>query len=52
MFPGRWEVRVMEQNRHALAFWSRAVHEFTRETVEAVTIEKAGKRWHVFSFQS
>jgi predicted acetyltransferase len=52
LLPGRWEVRVMEQNPHALSFWSRAVNAFTGETVEAVTIDKAGKRWHVFSFQS
>jgi predicted acetyltransferase len=50
MFSGQWEVRVMERNVAAKEFWERAVSEFTGETARAVTVEKDGKRWHVFSF--
>jgi predicted acetyltransferase len=52
MFPGKWEVRVMERNIQAREFWSRAVNEFTGEQVRAPIVETGGKRWHVFSFQS
>lgn len=52
MFKGKWEVRVMEQNNQAKGFWSRAVNEFTGETIPAVAVEANGKRWHLFSFQS
>jgi predicted acetyltransferase len=52
MFPGKWEVRVMEQNNQAKEFWRRAVNEFTGETIQAAIFEKSGKRWHVFSFQA
>ncbi|HEY0320807.1 MAG TPA: GNAT family N-acetyltransferase [Pyrinomonadaceae bacterium] len=52
MFPGKWEVRVMEQNHQAKEFWRRAVNEFTGETIPPATLEKSGKLWHVFSFQA
>jgi predicted acetyltransferase len=52
MFPGKWEVRVMERNSQAREFWQRALYEFTGETVRAALVEKSGRRWHVFSFQS
>lgn len=52
MFPGKWEVRVMERNNQAQQFWSRAVNEFTGRTIQAAISEKDGKRWHIFSFQS
>jgi predicted acetyltransferase len=52
MFPGRWEVRVMEANRAALPFWERAIAAFTGAPAGAMQIEKGGKRWHVFSFES
>ncbi|MBD0369323.1 MAG: GNAT family N-acetyltransferase [Pyrinomonadaceae bacterium] len=52
MLSGRWEVRVMEQNRGAKEFWQRCVNEFTGRTIDAVIFDKGGKRWHVFSFQA
>lgn len=52
MFPGKWEVRVMERNTRAKEFWQRAVNEFTGETIRAALVEKGHARWHVFSFQS
>ena len=51
-FPGRWEVRVMERNRAAQAFWSRTVASFMGTTVEASIPQVAGKSWHVFSFDT
>jgi predicted acetyltransferase len=51
-FTGRWEVRVMEKNHGALAFWRRAVSEFTRSPAEPVLVEHDGKRSNVFSFSS
>ncbi|HEX8293404.1 MAG TPA: GNAT family N-acetyltransferase [Pyrinomonadaceae bacterium] len=51
-FPGRWEVRVMERNRKAKAFWERAVKDFVGEPVVPVTFDEGGTVWHVFSFES
>ena len=51
-FPGRWEVRVMDQNQKALRFWQRAVSAFLGQEAEPVTFNKKGKSWHVFSFES
>jgi predicted acetyltransferase len=51
-FRGRWEVRVMEQNRPALDFWRRAVSRFTGEAAHPFPFEKDGKLWHVFRFES
>jgi predicted acetyltransferase len=49
-FPGRWEVRVLDRNRKARLFWSRAIKEFLGEAVEPVRLKKDGADWHVFSF--
>ena len=51
-FPGRWELRVMESNLPALAFWSAAVAAFTGAPAEAVFTQVAEKRWQVFAFVS
>lgn len=51
-FPGRWEVRVMETNQSALPFWERAISAFTGEEARAMRVEKLGKYWRVFSFES
>jgi len=50
--PGKWEVRVMQANPRALPFWERAVAAFTGEAIRPAPVEKSGKRWHVFSFES
>lgn len=52
MFPGTWQVRVMESNRAALNFWQRAIAAFTGEAVHPSRIEKDGLCWHVFAFES
>jgi predicted acetyltransferase len=51
-FPGAWHVRVMESNASALDFWSRAISTFTGEPIQPVSVQKGGKLWHVFSFES
>lgn len=50
--PGLWEVRVMEANVSARRFWAGAVAMFVGEAIQPVCVEKGGKRWEVFSFQS
>ena len=51
-FPGLWEVRVMEANESAHGFWERAISRFLGTAIHHVRIEKGGKRWRVFSFES
>jgi predicted acetyltransferase len=51
-FPGLWQVRVMESNHAALAFWQRAIAEFTGAAIESTRVERAGEPWQVFSFKS
>ena len=51
-FPGRWEVRVMDTNQKACAFWRRAVEEFLGEAMEPTPFVKDGRGWRVFSFDS
>jgi predicted acetyltransferase len=52
LFPGHWQVRVMEANVQAHQFWSRAISSFTCRPISSVKIEKDGQRWHIFSFES
>ena len=51
-FPGSWEVRVMEFNHAAHNFWQHAITEFARKPIPSVRVDKDGKRWHLFSFES
>jgi len=51
-FPGAWDVRVLETNQPAQAFWDAAISAFTRSRVEAVAAEQGGRRRRVFSFVS
>lgn len=51
-FPGHWQVRVMQSNRGAHRFWHRAIATFTRKKTESVVVEKEGKLWHYFLFES
>src|SRR5262245_33563874 len=51
-FPGRWEVRVMESNHKAKEFWERTITRFIGEMISSVCVEKDGKCWHQFSFES
>jgi predicted acetyltransferase len=51
-FPGRWEVRVMKSNGPACQFWGRVIAGFTGRPAEAAEIEKNGKCWRAFAFDS
>lgn len=51
-FPGRWEVRVLENNVPALAFWKSAIRSFAMDCGEAPYIDSQHKAWRVFSFES
>lgn len=51
-FPGLWEVRVMESNVPARDFWTHAISIFMGEAIKPVRVEKDGKYWVLFSFES
>lgn len=51
-FPGQWEVRVLESNHSAHQFWQSAISLFAVEAVHSFRVEKGGKCWRVFSFES
>lgn len=51
-FSGTWEVRVIDQNQKAAAFWERAIEDFTGTAVDQTSFVKDGKSWQVFSFDS
>jgi predicted acetyltransferase len=52
LFPGPWEIRVMESNHAAHHFWQQAITEFAGKPTPSTRIDKDGKRWHLFSFDS
>jgi hypothetical protein len=51
-FPGTCEVRVMQSNVLANLFWERAVSNVTGEAIQPVRVEKGGRYWQLFSFES
>ena len=52
-FAGTWEVRVMEENAGARAFWERAVSSFTTGTFESfMWRSQRGRDFRVFRFVS
>ena len=52
MFPGAWQVRVMQSNQQAHLFWESAIAKHTGAPIQPISFEKDGKPWHVFSFES
>jgi predicted acetyltransferase len=52
LLPGPWEVRVMEVNVPAQHFWARAISSFTGSPAVPARVERDGKLWQVFSFES
>jgi predicted acetyltransferase len=52
LFSGPRQVRVMHSNRPALHFWQRAIDTFAGHPVDPVSIERDGKTWAVFTFES
>jgi predicted acetyltransferase len=51
-FPGAWEVRVMEVNVPAVAFWARAIEGFVGRAIAPSRVQRPGKTWQTFSFES
>jgi predicted acetyltransferase len=51
-FPGTWEVRVMVANISACYFWGHAVSMFVEAALHPIRVEKDGRRWELFSFES
>jgi predicted acetyltransferase len=51
-FPGIWEVRVMQSNVLANSFWNKAISNFIGEAIQPVRVEKVGRYWQLFSFES
>ncbi|HEY0779498.1 MAG TPA: hypothetical protein VGD56_16140 [Gemmatirosa sp.] len=52
-FPGPWEVRVLERNVPALAFWQVAIASFTdARLTDEVWTDAERRIWRVFSFRS
>jgi predicted acetyltransferase len=51
-FTGHWEVRVEPANGSAQFFWQHAISSFTGSPVHSVRIEKDGRVWRLYSFDS
>ena len=51
-FPGAWQVRVMQSNIAALAFWARTISAFINMPTFPSLIERDGIIWNLFSFES
>jgi predicted acetyltransferase len=52
MFPGAWQVRVMQSNERAKKFWASAIARYARAPVQPGSYEKDGELWNLFSFES
>jgi predicted acetyltransferase len=52
MFPGAWQVRVMQANQRAQQFWANAIARHAGAPIQPVPFEKDGEPWNVFSFES
>jgi predicted acetyltransferase len=51
-FAGAWEVRVLEANEPARAFWNSAIRAFAGSDARESVIDLQQKRWRLFSFAS
>jgi predicted acetyltransferase len=52
LFPGPWEVRVMQSNVAAQPFWARAIESFAGVAIPPVRVERGERRLLLFSFVS
>jgi len=50
LFPGRWQIRVMQANISAQNFWAGAIESFVGVPILPVHFEKGGVSWSRFSF--
>ena len=48
LFPGPWQVRVMEANEAGRSFWERSIAAFTGLPVASERAKKDGHTWHIF----
>jgi predicted acetyltransferase len=51
-FPGHWQVRVMEANRDACAFWQSAICSYLGTPADVQRMKMRGLPWIVFQFLS
>jgi predicted acetyltransferase len=50
-FPGPWEVRALERNAGAVAFWTQVISQHTRRAFEVQPwVSENGAAWRVFRF--
>ncbi len=50
--PAKWEVRIIEQNSHAQAFWRRIIAEYTQDNFQEKWLDN--DEWHgpIFCFDN
>lgn len=51
-FPGQWQVRVLVENKIAVAFWLKAIKNFIVSEPKSCDVILKGKNWKVYSFES
>ncbi len=51
-FTGRWQVRVLLENKRAHSFWSSTIIQFTQKNIIPLEIEIKKDRWLVYQFDS
>jgi predicted acetyltransferase len=51
-FPGSWTVRVSEGNTAGLAFWSKAIGEYTGDTADVSSRPGHPHAWQIYGFAS
>jgi predicted acetyltransferase len=52
MYPGKWLVRVYDGNAPGLAFWRRAIAEYSDEAFTVEAREIRGRTWSYFTFEA
>jgi len=52
LLPGKWTVRVLEQNSTALAFWRDVVAEYSKGTATESKLSAPPNNWRVFFFET
>lgn len=51
-FKGRWQVRVLTNNKAALAFWPKAIVQFTKTEPPIGKVHGPKQEWHAYQFLS
>ncbi len=52
LLPGKWTVRVLEQNSGAVSFWRGVVAEYSKGTASESRFSAPPNNWRVFFFES